>query len=200
MIAWAKMPSVHDSAQRVVVPDFRLIGIVLYKNLRVLKTIAGGVIIILCKEKFWVKRLLLCVSCSSKNVLYMYTLPFAVLNLHVLLQYVNNCTILYNSPLSGPGGRTVLRNAKTPLNCIVFARKIFRFIPTFSSLDWQQHQQCSLFKDLTLNPGTEMQRAKLLMEAINSVRMLVIEMQGFSNNCQKNNDNSILGGKRIRQA
>ena len=115
----------------------------------------------------------------------MYTLPFAVLNLHVLLQYVNNCAILYNSPLSGPGGRTVLRNAKTPLNCIVFARKIFRFIPTFSSLDWQQHQKCSLFKDLTLNPGTEMQRAKLLMEAINSVRMLVIEMQGFSNNCQK---------------
>ena len=78
MIAWAIMPSVHDSAQAKSSPriDFKLIGIVLYKNLRFLKTIAGGVIIILCKEKFWVKRLLLCVSCRSKNVLYMYSILF----------------------------------------------------------------------------------------------------------------------------
>jgi len=45
-----------------------------------------------------------------------------------------------------------------------------------------------------------MQIAKLLTEVINSVQMLVInEMQGFSNN-YKNDDNFILGGKRIRQA
>lgn len=122
------MPSVHDSAQAKSSPriDFRLIGIVLYKNLRFLKPITEGGIIILCKEKSWVKRLLLCVSCSSNNVLYMYTLPFAVLNLHVL--YVNKCAILYNSPLSGPGGRTALHNAKRPFKCIVcFCEENFSF-------------------------------------------------------------------------
>lgn len=46
-----------------------------------------------------------------------------------------------------------------------------------------------------------MQIAKLLTEVINLVQMLVInEMQGFSNNYKNNDNDFILGWKRIRLA